>query len=263
MRSIASDFSAAASRYERHAILQHVVLRELAELVERYVPDNAAILDAGSGTGMLSAHWPHANIIGLDIAEGMCRYAAEKYPQHLFLVADMAALPFADESMGMVFSSFAAQWLQQPEMFIKEAYRVVLPQGIMACAVPAEGTLQTLKRAYESAALPVPVLDFQNVERWREMLDIAGWEILHMKQVALYTAHRQLSDLLRHFTLLGANHKSLRGIRTPGQYQRLQQAYGVHMPPLPQTQVIGLEEKGEPQVYAEWEVLYVMAQKRA
>lgn len=215
---VAQDFSASALVYDSHAFLQQCVLRELAgEAVK------GKILDAGTGTGMLADLWPKAEIIGLDIAEGMCRTAQEKIAQ--VMVADMESLPLADASVDGIFSSLALQWLDTPEQFYHEAWRVCKKGGWLRVATLVPPTLGSLQAAYRSSGLSVPVLNFIEARTVQQKVSDAGWKVQSVTEKKFTTSHDSVRELLRHFKQLGARHKQQQGMRSPADLQRLENAY--------------------------------------
>lgn len=217
IRQIARDFSASAPIYEEEAHLQRRVLAELAA-----EPGRGRVADLGCGTGALALHWPEAEILGLDIAEGMCRVARARMPT---VVADIQALPLASESVEGVISSLALQWVERPEDFFAEAFRVTRPEGWLRLATLLPGTVGELDRAYRQCNLPSPVLDFAPKQRLQEAMIAAGWKSVREREAPMPTHHADLRDLLMHLKTLGARHKQRRGMRSPGDWRRLQAAY--------------------------------------
>lgn len=89
------------------------------------------ILDVGTGTGTaaraIAARWPDADVVGVDVAEGMLAEARRLLPsEHAGRVryehADASALPFADGSFDLV-------TLSNMIPFFDEIDRVLVPGG--------------------------------------------------------------------------------------------------------------------------------------
>jgi ubiquinone/menaquinone biosynthesis C-methylase UbiE len=89
------------------------------------------VLDLGTGTGdaafAMARRWPEADVIGVDLAEGMVEEARRKTPADLegrvrFETADAAALPFADGAFDLVALANAIP-------FFDELARVIAPGG--------------------------------------------------------------------------------------------------------------------------------------
>lgn len=214
---IAQDFSASASVYDDAALLQRRVLAELAA-----EPQRGRVADLGCGTGALALLWPEAEIFGFDIAHGMCRVARARMPS---VVADIQSLPLAGASVDGVVSSLALQWVERPEDFFAEAFRVTRPEGWLRLATLLPGTLKELDQAYRHCGLPSPVLEFAPRKALQAKLAASGWKTVREREVTMPTRHGSLRGLLMHLKTLGARHKQLRGMRSPGDWRRLQAAY--------------------------------------
>ncbi len=91
------------------------------------------ILELGCGTG----HWSEFlsskgfQVIALDISDAMLTKAKMKGIKNVeFRKADAAALPFHDESFGLVISITMLEFVDDPEKVVKEIYRVLKTGGI-------------------------------------------------------------------------------------------------------------------------------------
>lgn len=91
------------------------------------------ILEIGCGPGALAgalARWyPHAEITAIDRDSELIRFAQEHEKGIAFLEADIAALPFADESFDVVVSNTVCEHIE-PSAFYGEQLRVLKPNGV-------------------------------------------------------------------------------------------------------------------------------------
>jgi phosphatidylethanolamine/phosphatidyl-N-methylethanolamine N-methyltransferase len=93
------------------------------------------VLDVGVGTGLSLPHYPtHAEVVGLDLSEGMLRHARRRVRQHglqqkHLMVANALELPFADSSFDHVLLSLVVSVVSDPVRLIAEVRRVVRPNG--------------------------------------------------------------------------------------------------------------------------------------
>lgn len=96
-------------------------------------------LDAGCGTGNLIKYAQHRgyNFIGLDLSNGMLRRAKEKGIKDLFKI-DITHLPFRENYVDGITSVNVLYQLKEPKEFLKEAKRVLKPNGKLVILTPAK-----------------------------------------------------------------------------------------------------------------------------
>jgi ubiquinone/menaquinone biosynthesis C-methylase UbiE len=153
---IRKQFDAVASHWDAMRDPGH--LRPYEQAVDVVAPPPAQALDLGTGTGegafAIARRFPEAEVIGVDLAEKMLNEARSKTPAELqarvrFERADASALPFPNESFGLV-----AHANMIP--FFDELARVLAPGGQAVFAfsggdqtpiyVPAERLREELAR---------------------------------------------------------------------------------------------------------------------
>ena len=221
-RAIRRSFEAAAGRYDASAFLQQEVARRLDDHLEGMKIDPGLILDAGCGTGfglsLLKARFPRARQLGLDLAHAMASQAqarqasapgwrrlfSREVPARL-LCADMECLPLRKDSLDMVWSSLALQWVGEPDTAFREAHRVLKPEGLFLFATFGPDTLMELRAA--SADLD----GHQHVNRFIDMHDLgdalvhAGFSNPVMEMERLTLTYEALPGLLRDLKAIGAH----------------------------------------------------------
>ncbi len=94
----------------------------------------ARILDVGCGAGRAAAAASDQGAAswGVDNAAAQVTAAAKRYPAIAFLRADAAQLPFAAESFDAVISNFGIPHFRDQDGFLREAFRVLCPCGVLA-----------------------------------------------------------------------------------------------------------------------------------
>ncbi|MDH4099165.1 MAG: methyltransferase domain-containing protein [Nitrospirota bacterium] len=122
----------------------------LAELLWQAIgdlglPAGFSLLDAGCGEGyfpgIISSHFPEADIRGVDISVPAIDAAARKYPNVRWLVANADRfLPFVDGSFDVVMSITARK-------NSAEFRRIISPTGRLLVAVPGEDDQIELREA--------------------------------------------------------------------------------------------------------------------
>ncbi|WP_018151978.1 malonyl-ACP O-methyltransferase BioC [Leeia oryzae] len=176
-RLMRKAFNEAASRYDAAAILQQEVCNRMAERLEYIKHQPATVLDAGSGTGFgrdkLQTAYPKASVIELDIAHAMLLAARQKTSRwkRLFkdppaVCGDIEQLPLADNSLDMIWSNLAIQWVNDLDKAFAEFHRVLAPNGLLMFSTLGPDTLKELRQAFAG------VDQADHVNRFVDMHDI-------------------------------------------------------------------------------------------
>lgn len=200
-QAIRAAFGRAATRYDTVAEVQRRIARLLLEGSPVLLEGN--ILDAGCGTGFGAAHLRRQAVAGrvfaLDAAHAMCVQSANA----LTVCGDIEALPLADASMDLYWSSLAWQWTR-PAMAIAEAARVLKPGGSLRVATLGPETLRELRHAFSCADGHPHVRDFDAPELHAELLVSHGFHTITLERSREQTFSPDLTSLLRDIRTLGA-----------------------------------------------------------
>jgi len=157
-RALARSFNRAATGYDAAAWLQKLARSELIERLQYFVLQPRAVLDLGAGTCQasieLAGRYPRARVLALDLAEGMLAAAPRRWrPRRRIerICADAHALPLADHSVDLVYSSLMLQWSDRPDRLFPELARVLRPDGLLAFVTFGPDSLQELREAWAEA----------------------------------------------------------------------------------------------------------------
>ncbi len=95
------------------------------------------MLDVATGPGYAAerAAARGADVIGIDIAEGMLELARRRQPELEFRYGDAEQLPFDDASFDAVVGGFVVNHLPEPAVAVAEAVRVLRRPGTVALSV--------------------------------------------------------------------------------------------------------------------------------
>jgi len=113
--------------------------RRLAADVAGVAPDGGALLDVGTGPGVLlvelAASRPDLRLTGVDLSADMIAVAKRNLKpfgdRALARVADVTSLPFPDRSFDLIVSSLSLHHWDDPESAVPELARVLRPGGRM------------------------------------------------------------------------------------------------------------------------------------
>lgn len=81
---------------------------------------------------------PDAEVWGLDFSDTIVEQAKKKYPQIKYVKANVYEIPFEDNYFDYITAGQLLEHLDNPELFLKEAFRILKPTGILALSVPKE-----------------------------------------------------------------------------------------------------------------------------
>ncbi len=177
-----------AGRYERSPLQRLIfepVHRVMVEVAAAEVPDAAAILDVGCGTGRLlraaSEVFPNARLEGVDAAAEMVRQAQALLPAGSCIRVQQAVaerLPFADGSFDLVFSTMTFHHWADQRRGVAEVARVLRPEGRWLLAdFVATGLMRYVRRAFRLRRFP----EMRDLE---PMLLAAGLGVASRRRVA-------------------------------------------------------------------------------
>lgn len=104
------------------------------DLFERINPcEGDRILEIGVGTGKNVPYYRDGHYIAIDISEKMIFKAKERVRNSTkdvqLIVSDAESLPFKDDVFDIVFTTFVFCSVKNPIKGLKEAYRVLKPDG--------------------------------------------------------------------------------------------------------------------------------------
>ncbi len=213
-----NNFSRAAHRYDDYAIVQSEILREAVQYADAYRRADMHILDTGCGTGALARHWPNANIIQLDMAEGMCHNAASRHPT---ICASAEALPLQDASIDLYFSSLCWQWLGSLEVAIFDMLRVLQPDGTAIIATLIEGTCRELSECYTACNIKVPSLHYPTITHLHQLCKQSGGAIAFSHTDTFRQPYSNALTMLRHLHYIGAALSTPQNTLTPKELRRI------------------------------------------
>lgn len=142
------------------------------------VIDAKTVVDLGSATGSatrrLQKRYRRARIISVDLSRDMLRQGLGKrsflakagFESAAAIQAHAAALPFADQSVDLVFANLLLPFMDNPFDMFAEVARILRKDGLLLFATLGPDSLLALRQAWQA------VDNYPHVNRFLDMHDI-------------------------------------------------------------------------------------------
>ena len=233
--AIRRSFSAAADSYDAFAFLQREVGTRMLERLDYILTEPKVIVDLGAGTGehtaALAKRYPRARTYGLDLAEPMLKKMRKRASWRRPIrpvCADIQSLPFADNSIDLIFSSLAMQWCESLDETFKEFRRVLRPGGFVLFSTFGPDTLTELRQSWADVDECEHVHNFIDMHIVGDAMLQAGLAEPVMDIENLTLTYKNVFDLMRELKGIGAHnvaHARQRGLTGRKRLQAFEQAY--------------------------------------
>ncbi|WP_281544379.1 malonyl-ACP O-methyltransferase BioC [Grimontia sp. SpTr1] len=230
-KAIKDAFGRAAKTYDNSASFQRRVGHLLMDMNTDW--QGKTVLDLGCGTGYFTKQILEqgANMIALDLSDKMLEQARSRCGDCVdYVSADAEALPLADNSVDIAFSSLALQWCHDLSVPLNELKRVVKPGGKILFTTLLEGSLEELKQSWRQVNGQSHVNTFLSHKQVNIALAQAHCNHYHIECKPITEYYPSALALMRDLKGIGATHlqegrsAGLVGKRT---FNELENAYGV------------------------------------
>lgn len=125
-------FSGSAHQYDEFSQLQQRIGDQLLTRISRR-KEPELILDVGMGTGRMAQQivrqFPSAQMVGIDLADGMVAQARQRSREYQVVQADAAMLPFLPGQFDLIVSNLAYQWVEAFGQAFLQNYQALKPGG--------------------------------------------------------------------------------------------------------------------------------------
>lgn len=180
-RHIRRRFERVASTFD-DADFVHAATRDgLLQRIEPLLIDAQTVIDLGCASGgasrQLCKRFPKSRLIAVDIARNMLHEARAKkswFAKTRFVQADARALPFADESVDVIFCNQLLPWIANPDPVLLEVGRVLRKGGVFAFATLGPDSLLEVSRAWDQVDDGLHVSRFPDMHNLGDGLVRAG-----------------------------------------------------------------------------------------
>jgi len=136
------------------------------------------VLEVGCGTGdyvTAIAKTGSCKGFGMDPSRQMLE-RAPIYERISYLQGRAASLPFADQSIDMIFSVNVVHHLEDIEHYFRESLRIVNPGGIVCTATDSDAIIKRRRplSQYWPSTVPVELARYHDIDALRERMAAAG-----------------------------------------------------------------------------------------
>ncbi|MEO8143673.1 MAG: methyltransferase domain-containing protein [Betaproteobacteria bacterium] len=203
-RAARRRFDRSANSYAQASRLEAEIGARMLERLDYVKLAPRRVLDAGSGPARdaraLAKRYRKADVLALDFSRAMLhagrprlRFFERRPPRRV--CADLARLPFAPATIGLVWSNMALHWAADPLAALRELHRVLAVEGLLMFSTLGPDTLAELR----SAAGPMRVHSFADMHDIGDMLVAAGFAepVMDMERITMMYANGEalLADL--------------------------------------------------------------------
>ena len=149
--------------------------RAAAQALHRLLRDRGTVLDVAVGTGIVAAELAALGhlVHGVDVSAGMLRKASIRLPGHV-VQADALRLPVADGSVGAVTAVWLTHLLEDSEVLIAEAARVLRAGGVLVTTVDKRESQRVAEGRRHAPDRPQDGLALVTDRAARHGLDLTG-----------------------------------------------------------------------------------------
>ncbi len=207
-------FDRAAAAFDDHDFVHRHTADGLFERLQPLVVDAKLVVDLGCATGgayaALRKRFRGATIVGVDAsAKMLARYRGRgsMLSRARAVQADAAALPFADDSVDVVFANLLLPWSDEPAAICREVSRVLREDGIFAFSTLGPDSFAELAAAWASVGQDTAeghVHPFMDMHDIGDALVRSGLRDPVLDVDRLEITYRTAADLFRDLTATGS-----------------------------------------------------------
>jgi malonyl-CoA O-methyltransferase len=204
-------FERAAQSFDGADFVHAAMRSGLLSRIEPLLVEAKVVLDLGAATGaanrLLGKRFRGAQIIALDLAHNMLIKARKKgswLSKTAYVQADAGYLPFADQSIDVVFSNLLLPWLADPAPMFSEVARILRKDGVFAFATLGPDSLQEIRRAWAEINDHAHVVHFPDMHNLGDSLVNAGLRDPVLDVDRLTVSYKNSDSLFADLTAVGA-----------------------------------------------------------
>jgi malonyl-CoA O-methyltransferase len=222
-------FDRAASSFDSFDFVHSATRDGLLSRLEPMAIAPRSVIDLGSATGagtrLLARRFRRAHIIATDLSHGMLEQSARNRSwlcRTSAVQAHAEALPFADQSIDVVFANMLLPWLSNPADAFAEIARVLRRDGLLAFATLGPDSLVELRRAWRDVDSGTHVTSFLDMHDLGDAAVRAGLRDPVLDVDRLSVTYKNAAALFRDLTAVGGRNTLAGRRRSLGGASRFQ-----------------------------------------
>ena len=136
---------------------------ELLPVFKKYLSKNELIIEGGAGLGKWVVFLSNLGykMIGVEVVEECVKSVKDAFPDVDMRVGDILDLKFSDNTFGAYISQGVIEhFYDGPDAAVKEAFRVLKPNGTFIVTVPAMNIIRTILYPMQKRLLPLKEINF-------------------------------------------------------------------------------------------------------
>ena len=203
---IKTSFNRASNTYDNYAALQKKICLELISLLQTQHKNYQVIADSACGTGISTKELLHTfnpeKLYAIDFSEQLLEQATNKLKQSSvhFLLADFDETPVPHHSIDLLFSSMGLQWSPNLYHTLSHFHDLITQKGILAFAIPIEGTFSELNPACKNVLHTKSALE--------KILTHSQFNIINITIIPYIEKFANQADAIKSIRMIGANCKT-------------------------------------------------------
>ena len=228
IRDIQRRFDRAAAYFDTADFVHSVTRDGLLERLEPIVFDAKTVVDlgsaAGAGTRLLMRRFRRAHVVAADLSYHMLERANRKkswFARTSSVQADATALPFADQSVDLVFANLLLPWIDDQSSFFAEVARVLRKEGLFLFSTFGPDSLSELRHAWSRIDASEHVGHFSDMHDIGDAAVRAGLRDPVLDVDRLVVSYKDSSALFKDLTAIGARNCFRHRERSLGSAARL------------------------------------------
>lgn len=232
-RAVAKALEAVSENYGEEAEIFHVIADRLLERLNFIRLNPLRIVDFGARMGYttkaLLKHYKKTNIIiSLNFSVSLLNRVRDSIQENSpkMLAAEYTLLPFADQSVDLIFSNLTFQWSLNLQQTLQECNRILQPGGSLLFSIVGPDTLQELRTSFSDNKRHVhPFYDMHDIGDILTHLNFVD-PVMDMERLTvLYPSALQLITDLKSMGAHNAAQDRSRGLMGKSQWQKMLKSY--------------------------------------